>query len=76
VCSSDLDGIPAEIELVEKPLYAEKHGLQRTASGYGAKLPSRWIAKTPDGIRRVYVTIYSNAGTAWFNYRGGKVVVD
>ena len=38
----------------------------RTASGYGKKLTSSCRVKYSDGsTRRVYVTCYSNAGTAW-----------
>lgn len=54
------------IRLEDQPLPWQVAGLSQTASGYGRKLTSRQVAILPDGRRRrVYVTIFSNAGTAW-----------
>jgi len=61
--------------IVDRPLWWHAQGLRQTASGYGAKLTSRCCVKI-DGekrLRRVYITIFSNAGSAWFNYNGAKV---
>lgn len=59
-------------ELVERPLWWHKQGLTQTASGYGKKLTSSRCVKLPDGReRRVYITCYSNAGSAWI-ILGGK----
>jgi hypothetical protein len=53
-------------ELIERPLDWQKQGLQQTSSGYGAKLTSTRCVKLADGrVRRVYITCYSNAGSAW-----------
>jgi hypothetical protein len=53
-------------EKLYRPLWWHKHGLQQTASGYGCKLTSSTCIKLADGrIRRVYVTCYSNVGSAW-----------
>lgn len=51
-------------------------GLTETRSGYGRKLNSGRVVKLADGrIRRVYITQYSNAGTAWINLDGHTFVV-
>jgi hypothetical protein len=52
--------------LEDKPLPWQRMGLQYTVSGYGAKIPSSKVLRLLDGkIRRVYVTNYSNSGSAW-----------
>lgn len=59
-----------------RPLDWQKMGLQQTRSGYGAKLTSSRIAILPDGKRRrVYVTCYSNAGTAWIIVNKKKLII-
>ena len=61
-------------ERVERPLWWHKQGLQQTASGYGKKLTTSTCVKLADGkLRRVYVTCYSNAGSAWINLKGERV---
>ena len=63
--------------IIEKPLWWHQQGLQQTSSGYGAKLISRCCV-TIDGetrLRRVYTTIWGNAGTSWFIYHGFKVTI-
>lgn len=53
-------------ELVERPLWWHKQGLQQTSSGYGSKLISSCCVKLANGkLRRIYITCYSNAGSAW-----------
>lgn len=46
-------------------------------TGYGSKIPTRHLVRLPfDGRwRRVYVTCYSNSGTAWVKWLGGWCVV-
>lgn len=59
---------------VEKPLWWHKQGLSQTASGYGGKLTSSSCVKLADGrVRRVYVTCYGNAGSAWIMLDGRKL---
>jgi len=63
-------------ELIDRPLWWHKQGLQQTASGYGAALTSSRCVKLPDGrSRRVYITCYGNAGTAWIKLDGRKLIV-
>ena len=60
--------------LIDKPLAWQAQGLRQTASGYGKRLTSREIAKLADGrTRRVYITQYSNAGSAWILLDGKKL---
>lgn len=63
-------------EYVDRPLWFHTAGLQQTASGYGRKLTSPRMVKLPDGrLRRVYVTQFSNAGTAWIVLDGVRRLV-
>ena len=50
----------------------------QTASGYGAKIPTRYWARL-DGerrFRRVYVMQYGNAGSPYVRVRGEDVFLD
>jgi len=63
-------------ELVDRPLWWQKRGLSETATGYGSKLTSSRCVKLPDGkVRRVYITCYSNAGSAWITLNGKKLYI-
>jgi hypothetical protein len=63
--------LEGDYQLIDKPLGFHLLGLQETASGYGAKLTSRRVVRLADGSeRRVYVTQYSNAGSAWITLKG------
>lgn len=62
--------------LVDRPLWWHEQGLQQTSSGYGRKLTSSRCVRFGDGIeRRVYITQFSNAGTAWIKANGRAFVV-
>lgn len=64
------------VQIVDAPLAWQAAGLQQTASGYGRQLNSGRIAILPDGRRRrVYVTCFSNAGTAWVRIAGRIVTL-
>lgn len=62
-------------ELVDKPLYFHIHGLSETATGYGKKLTSSRMVHFEGRLRRIYVTCYSNCGTAWFRYMGKQILI-
>ena len=53
--------------LIERPLWWHRSGLSETASGYGAKLRSSKMLRLQGEkkLRRIYITCYSNAGSAW-----------
>ena len=54
-----------EVPAKDVPLWWHKQGLTFTASGYGRRIPSRTMVQFNGKWRRVYVCIYSNAGTAY-----------
>jgi len=62
-------------DLIDDPLPWQKQGLQQTASGYGRKLTSRYKINFEGKLYRLYVTIYSNAGSTWFRVKGRKIFV-
>jgi hypothetical protein len=51
------------VEIKEKPLGWQEKGLLYTATGYGSRIPTRYIVKFNGKWRRVYCRIYSNSGT-------------
>lgn len=75
--SSAFDGwIQADrSELVDAPMWYHKQGLQQTASGYGRKLNSGLKIHFNGKLYRIYVTIFSNAGTSWFTAKGKRYSV-
>lgn len=65
------ESVPVKISELAHP----KRGMQYTATGYGAKIPSRFMVKWNDRWRRVYVTQYSNVGSFWIQSNGNKIAV-
>lgn len=53
------------VPCIEKPLWWQDQGLQYTSSGYGAKIPTRYMIKWQGKWRRVYLRIYGNIGTCY-----------
>ena len=66
------------LERKEAPLPHHKLGLSYTASGYGRKLPTRWMVKLPGSPRwrRVYCCCYSNAGTCYVTAGEDWIVIE
>lgn len=62
-------------ELVYDPPAWMKNGLVESATGYGARLNSGLKIHYNGRLYRVYITIYSNNGTAWFKANGEKIIV-
>ena len=63
--------------LTYDPTHLTLLGYQHTASGYGKKLPTRWVTTNANGRRvRVYATCYSNAASTWFLENGGQVFIN
>lgn len=62
-------------ELVWDPPEWLARGLQETASGYGRKLNSGRKIHFNGRLYRIYVTIFSNSGTAWFKAKGKRYAV-
>lgn len=61
----------------EQPLWWHKQGRQQTASGYGTKLiSSRMVRLEGETIwRRVYVTQWSNSGSAFVRLGGKQLYI-
>ena len=59
----------APVPTMQAPLWWQARGLSFTASGYGRRIPTTRMLQLPGSPRwrRVYVCIYSNAGTAYVN---------
>ena len=71
-----LEYLSEPYEVLDRPLWWHKQGLSQTASGYGRKLTSSRCVRLPDGrVRRIYVTCFSNCGTAWITLNGRMVIV-
>ena len=47
----------------------------RNVDGYGRKIPTGQWLKVKNRWRRIYVTQYSNAGTAWIIVDGNRLIV-
>lgn len=63
-------------ELIYAPLDWQKAGLAYTATGYGAKIPTRYKISFNGKEYRLYATCYGNAGSTWFTVKGKRVYVN
>ena len=64
----------ANVKIVE--LDWQKAGLSYTASGYGRRIPTRYMVWNGQRWQRVYVCQISNAGTAYILRGKDWIVVD
>jgi hypothetical protein len=63
--------------IIERPMAHHKDGLSYTATGYGAKIPTRYMVRTIDQKwRRVYCRIYSNIGTLYVMHGKDRTIVN
>jgi hypothetical protein len=60
--------------IVDQPDWMQ-HGLTETASGYGKRLNSGLKINFNGKLYRIYITQFSNAGTAWFTVKGRRIIV-
>jgi len=65
---------------IEKELWWQKQGLQETATGYGARLTTRWVIPLAlnsgkPRLYRVYCCCYSNVGTCYIIHKGEQIVL-
>ena len=61
----------------ESPLWWQENGLSYTASGYGKRIPTRYMVRFNGKWRRVYCVIYSNIGTCYIGdyfKKSGKII--
>lgn len=66
----DAKGIPScsstvSVECKLKPLWWQERGLMYTATGYGARIPTRYMVRFNGKWRRVYARCYSNNATLY-----------
>lgn len=59
----------------EKPLYHHIHNLSYTATGYGKKIPTRYMVRIGTVWYRVYTMIFSNIGSNYILRKEGKFFV-
>jgi hypothetical protein len=57
--------LTVKAEWKDSPLPWQEKGLSYTATGYGKRIPTRYMVKHNDRWMRVYSCVYSNAGTAY-----------
>jgi hypothetical protein len=67
---TELQYLPDNIEVIDRPLKWQRQGLQETSSGYGRKLTTTKMVKWNGRLYRVYSTIYGNIGTAYIISKG------
>lgn len=58
-----------------RPLWWHNKGLSYTASGYGQKIPTRWMVTLGSRKYRVYCAVWSNTGT-YYICRNGQGICD
>lgn len=66
--------MPAVVKEVILPWQAM--GLHYTATGYGSKIPTRYMVKYNNKWRRVYCRVYSNSGTLYIGKLSDNIFVD
>jgi hypothetical protein len=71
-----LHGKPYEVDAMVKPLWWQEQGLSFTASGYGKRIPTRYMVRLHGKWRRVYCCIHSNSGTCYVGnlFATGEVI--
>ena len=65
------------VDAKESPLWWQERGLSYTASGYGKRIPTRYMVRLNGKWRRVYLAIFSNSGTLYigdFFKKTGEVI--
>ena len=74
----EVDGIEVSIpedDTKYKPMWHHEQGFPYTATGYGTKLPTRWMIYFQGIWRRVYAICISNVATTYILVKGEKVIV-
>ena len=62
------------VAVKEKPLFWQERGLMYTATGYGRKIPTRYMVQYGGKWRRVYCCIFSNVGTLYIGKLSSETV--
>ncbi len=62
--------------VMERPMRHHIQGVTWTETGYGAKIPTKYMVRTIDSHwRRVYCAIYSNVGTLYVMHGKARTIV-
>lgn len=64
-----------EATLIDAPLWWHEEGLQKTASGYGKKIETRYKVNFQGRDRRVYADCFGNAASCYIIVKGEKISV-
>ena len=64
------------VDCKESPLWWQERGLSFTATGYGARIPTRHMVKFNNRWRRVYCCIFSNIGTLFIGHGENRFIVN
>lgn len=73
---SDKDLNTKELEAFELLLEWQKKGWSYTSTGYGSKIPTRYMVKHNKKMKRVYCMIYSNIGMLYIMHKGDKIILN
>lgn len=73
--STDGIYVNSGFKLTVKTLPWQDMGLNYTATGYGCKIPTRYMLKIGKISYRVYCRIFSNCGTTYIVSKGKQYVV-
>lgn len=65
-----------QVEMKEKLLPWQELGLSYTASGYGSKIPTRFMVKFYGRWHRVYCRVFSNVGSLYIVSQGDEIRVN
>ena len=61
--------------LEERPLSWQNAGLSYTASGYGRRIPTRYMVRHNGRLRRVYACCYSNTATCYIETKNKDWII-
>ena len=64
-----------KVDAKESPLPWQVLGLSYTASGYGRRIPTRYMVRFNGKWRRVYCYIFSNSGTLYVGKLSDNLIV-
>lgn len=62
------------VKVKEKPLWRQERGLTYTASGYGQRIPTRYMVHHNGKWRRVYCCCFSNVGRLYIGKLSSEAI--
>lgn len=70
------DNFSIETEALERPLSHHISGVSFTATGYGKKIPTRFVVLYKNRWRRVYCAVFGNSGSAYIEDKDKTIFVE